>query len=76
MLLRVSPNPGSDQFTLDVPSIPSHMKIFDASGREVADHMILQRSQVIDMSNVSPGIYSGRVYGNDGVQLHFRWAKR
>lgn len=67
-----SPNPGTDHFTLQLPSGLHSIEVFDATGRRVIGETIAGSNTRITTTELSPGLYSVRVDGNPPL----RWVKQ
>ena len=66
--VKVYPNPVKDQLTVEADNL-SEVEVYDMLGQKMVGRSGLNgASQVnIDMSTLSPGVYTVRVHGNNGV---------
>ena len=69
--VKIYPNPVKDQLTVEAENL-STVEVFDVLGQKMAGVSRLNgESHVnIDMSAMSPGVYTVRVYGSNGVSTH------
>ncbi len=68
--LNIAPNPASNEVTLTVPSefLMQGLELFDASGRMVRSmYGINHSSAILDRGNLPRGIYTAKVYFEEGV---------
>ncbi|RKN81324.1 T9SS type A sorting domain-containing protein [Ulvibacterium marinum] len=64
-LIRVYPNPTSEQVQFEFKDIPLSIKVFDLSGRLVIDRIMFDKSYILDVSDQSSGIYFYKVNFTD-----------
>jgi Secretion system C-terminal sorting domain len=66
------PNPGTDQFTLELSAGPHLITLFDALGRAVLQHRTTQERATIGTAQLPSGIYTVRV---DADPRPMHWVK-
>jgi len=67
--IKVYPNPNDGNFTLTCNLLNSQFLIFDLSGRKVYSQAIInQQSSIINVSNLSNGIYYWEIIGEKGIE--------
>lgn len=66
------PNPGTDHFSLAIPSVAGALVILDATGRVVGQQRTTGGFATVDTSALPPGVYRIRV---DGIPQSFSWMK-
>lgn len=72
--LELHPNPGSDQFTLQLPtSGPYQLAVVDLAGRRMLDASLI--SPTVDASTWSPGTYLLQLTDVNGRRFSARWVK-
>ncbi len=74
----VYPNPGTDHFTIELPSYCQNATVIllDATGREVLHDVLRSDANSVRTSSLKPGLYSYLVFAKDGGKLgHGRWIK-
>ncbi len=73
-----APNPGTDQFTIELPSRDQQATVIllDVSGREVWREVLRSEANTVHTSSLSLGLYDYRICAKDGGLLaHGRWMK-
>jgi hypothetical protein len=70
-VISISPNPGTDHITLQLPPGPHRITVLNATGRSLLEQRTTGQRPVIHTSGLSPGIYLLRVDNGPGI----RWVK-
>jgi hypothetical protein len=67
--MSINPNPVNSKTIIDLPSQFSRgtLSIYDITGKQIAEKEIAGSREIIDLSNVEPGIYIFRVLENNKV---------
>lgn len=73
--LMIMPNPGTDHFTLTLPSGQHTIFIFDAKGQLVFEQRTTQERPMIDTSTLRPGLFLVRILHASGLSSVQRWVK-
>jgi hypothetical protein len=68
--VQVYPNPATDKLNIEASS-DSKIQIMDLSGKRVAAERIVNanQKQVIDVTNLAPGVYTVKVYNDKSVEI-------
>lgn len=74
-LLRASPNPGTDHFTLALPSGQHTITLFDATGRSVSRQRNGGGPTSMDARHLSIGLYTVLVTDDQGRAQRMKWLK-
>ncbi len=69
--ISISPNPGTDHITLQLPAGPHVITLQDATGRSLLEQRTTEQQPVINTSGLSPGIYLLRIDNGPGI----RWVR-
>lgn len=69
------PNPGIAHFTLELPPGTHTIRLYEASGRQVAEQQASVSPAVIDTRPLTPGLYHVRVQNDQGSGTRHRWVK-
>ncbi|MBL0045689.1 MAG: T9SS type A sorting domain-containing protein [Flavobacteriales bacterium] len=72
------PNPGTDNFTIELPSRDQQATVIllDATGREVWREVLRKEANNVHTSSLELGLYNYRICAKDGGLLgHGRWIK-
>jgi len=66
---KFHPNPASDKIILNIDGFddPSHLEIYDITGKSILNQMILShnKTEIIDVSMLKPGIYFIKLSNNE-----------
>lgn len=54
---KVYPNPNNGHFTIQSPVIPAQVNVYDLTGKQVSSQTITSLETMIDLSNISNGMY-------------------
>ncbi len=72
---RIFPNPGTDQFTVQLPSGQHTITLFEATGRMVLEQRTAQQRAVIDTHALPPGLFIVHIRNSSGLSNVQRWVK-
>ncbi|MCW3121515.1 MAG: hypothetical protein JWQ38_1007 [Flavipsychrobacter sp.] len=67
--VSLSPNPATNEVNIQASEVISNVRVYDMYGRCVVERRNNSRSVSIDVSNLSPGVYTVRV--NDSIIKRF-----
>ena len=64
----IFPNPAYDFISIKTDNLSADLKIFNSKGQLVIDKQIINADQVLDISNISSGIYSAYLIGDSKIE--------
>ncbi|MDQ3100438.1 MAG: T9SS type A sorting domain-containing protein [Bacteroidota bacterium] len=73
--IAVFPNPGTDHFTLQLPSGMHELTLFDAQGRLVLQQQLLEERSVISTAHLGSGIFQVLITDPSGRSSGHLWMK-
>lgn len=74
--MSVQPNPTAGELTVNMPSeLTAQAQVFDAQGKLVIDNTAVSNGSVLNLSNMTTGVYMIRITAADSVQT-FRVVKQ
>ena len=74
--MSVQPNPTAGELTVNMPSeLTAQAQVFDAQGKLVIDNAAVSNGSVLNLSNMTTGVYMVRITAADSVQT-FRVVKQ
>jgi hypothetical protein len=74
--MSVQPNPTAGELTVNMPSeLTAQVQVFDAQGKLVIDNAAVSNGSVLNLSNMTTGVYMVRITAADSVQT-FRVVKQ
>lgn len=74
--MSVQPNPTAGELTIKMPTeLSAQAQVFDAQGKLVVDNTSVSNGSVIDLSNMTTGVYMIRITAENSVQT-FRVVKQ
>lgn len=65
--LKIFPNPGNQQFTVQIDEPGARLILRDALGRIVEEKLVYNQTQIRFGADISPGVYLLQVYGLSGL---------
>jgi hypothetical protein len=74
--ISLSPNPGTDHFTMQSPPGPNTITMHDALGRSVLVQRTTGGNVEVDTSDLPPGTYFVRTTTAYGSATHAKWIKQ
>jgi hypothetical protein len=74
--MSVQPNPTAGELTVTMPTeLTANAQVFDAQGKLVLDNSNVTNGSVLNLSNMTTGVYMVRITAADSVQT-FRVVKQ
>jgi hypothetical protein len=74
--MSVQPNPTAGELTVNMPfELTAQVQVFDAQGKLVIDNAAVSNGSVLNLSNMTTGVYMVRITAADSVQT-FRVVKQ
>lgn len=74
--MSIQPNPTAGELTVNMPSeLTAQAQVFDAQGKLVIDNAAVSNGSVLNLSNMTTGVYMVRITAADSVQT-FRVVKQ
>ena len=75
-LTKPTPNPGTDHFTLQLPSDGHMIEVFDATGRRVSFQRTNGKQMRVEASALPPGLNHIRITNDNGSTTSHEWVKQ
>jgi hypothetical protein len=74
--MSVQPNPTAGELTINMPTeLSAQAQVFDAQGKLVVDNTNVSNGSVINLTNMTTGVYMVRIFADSSVQT-FRVVKQ
>jgi hypothetical protein len=75
-LFKLQPNPADDQLFVDSKNEISKIEIFDITGKRIQTLFANHKTHVIDVKDLSSGLYFLKVSGAEGKSQTVKWIKK
>lgn len=70
--IKISPNPFSDKFTIEIPADMNEgeISVSNSIGQEILKQPLTERISVLDLGKFPSGIYFVKLFHNMEVEVH------